>query len=69
MILECFDKSQLKNTSSGGPKVEELLYTLEMIRNDFKTLQIIELKQETVLLNEGLLHQGEAEVIRLFARR
>lgn len=69
LILECFDKLQLKNTTGGGPKVEELLYTIDMIKNDFKTLQIIELVQEQIILDEGFLHQGAAEVIRLFAKR
>jgi 2-polyprenyl-3-methyl-5-hydroxy-6-metoxy-1,4-benzoquinol methylase len=68
LILEAFTKTQLtKNT--GGPRSEQLLYECEQIKQDFISLDIIERSELTIELNEGLLHQGEAHVIRLFARK
>lgn len=68
LILEAFTKTQLKNTS-GGPRTEMLLYDCEQIKQDFISLELIERSELTVHLDEGPLHQGEANVIRLFARK
>ncbi len=68
LILEAFTKSQIKN-NTGGPRTEELLYECEQIKQDFISLELIERAELTVHLDEGPLHQGEANVIRLFARK
>lgn len=63
IILEAFEKEQIKN-ESGGPKDEELLYSLEDVINDFIDLDFEKLAKETVELNEGEYHKGKAAVIR-----
>ncbi|MEI7811225.1 MAG: class I SAM-dependent methyltransferase [Ignavibacteria bacterium] len=63
LILECFDKDQL-GKSSGGPKEEGLLYSLENAVNDYSDLDSRLLAKETIMLNEGTYHIGEAVVIR-----
>lgn len=63
IILECFEKEQLK-FSSGGPKDSELLYSLEDIVNDFIDLDFEKLSKEIVLLKEGMGHNGEGVVIQ-----
>ncbi len=68
LILEAFTKDQLKNTS-GGPKTEQLLYKNEEIAGDFQGLEFIESGETIAHLDEGLLHRGEAHVVRLFARK
>lgn len=68
LILEAFTTSQLKN-KTGGPRSEHLLYECEQIKQDFLSLELIERSELTVQLDEGPLHQGEANVIRLFARK
>lgn len=68
LILEVFTKDQLKNTS-GGPKTEMLLYEKNFIANDFSEMEFIEFSETTSHLDEGPLHQGEAHVIRLFAKK
>ena len=68
LILEAFTTSQLKN-NSGGPRSEHLLYECEQIKQDFISLELIERSELTVHLDEGPLHQGEANVIRMFARK
>lgn len=68
LILEAFTKKQLQNTS-GGPRNEALLYERDLLASDFKELDFIEFEETTIHLDEGPLHQGEAFVIRLLARK
>jgi SAM-dependent methyltransferase len=63
IICEVFSKNQLGKTS-GGPKVSDLLYGSDEIAHMFKGLNTIYLEECSVILNEGVLHQGEASVIR-----
>lgn len=64
IILESFSIHQLSR-SSGGPKNAELLFTLENISDDFAGLHEVEIIETQVILDEGPLHQGLADVIRL----
>lgn len=62
MILQVYDKEQLK-FNSGGPKEEGLLYSLENIFSDFHELEIRLFSAEKAILEEGILHKGIASVI------
>jgi 2-polyprenyl-3-methyl-5-hydroxy-6-metoxy-1,4-benzoquinol methylase len=62
-ILEGFEKKQL-HYQSGGPKKEEMLYSVDMINNDFKTTTILNCKELIIELTEGKYHIGEAAVVR-----
>jgi SAM-dependent methyltransferase len=64
--LEAFAPGQL-DYSSGGPKNEAMLYTPEMISDDFKGLQIRQAEISKYVLNEGPGHQGLGEVLRFRA--
>ncbi|MGE0088645.1 MAG: methyltransferase domain-containing protein [Bacteroidales bacterium] len=68
ILFEAFAKNQLKN-SSGGPKDPKLLYDLSEIKDDFKDLKIKEICETEIMLDEGKLHQGKANVIRLIAQK
>ncbi len=68
LIMESFTPEQL-NYSSGGPPVLEMLYTIDMIKEDFKLLEIQQLKECITELNEGKYHCGEAAVVRLLAKK
>lgn len=68
IICEVFSKNQL-GKSSGGPKVSDLLYNSDEIANMFKGLETISLEECSVLLAEGILHQGEAMVIRYVGKK
>jgi cyclopropane fatty-acyl-phospholipid synthase-like methyltransferase len=68
ILLEAFSKDQLKY-SSGGPKDSNLLYDLTEINKDFQDLKIKELIESEIFLDEGDLHQGKANVIRLLAQK
>lgn len=64
LILEAFNKEQLR-FDSGGPQRIDMLYTSDMLRADFSGLQLLLLHECYMLLNEGNYHQGEAAVVRL----
>lgn len=63
LILEVFEKEQLKY-NSGGPKDESLLYSLEEITEDFIELDFEIFAKDKIYLNEGMAHKGDAVVIR-----
>ena len=62
LLLEGFNKAQLNNTT-GGPKNEEMLFDKNMLKDDFKDLEIILLKDDVINLDEGKVHKGRADVI------
>lgn len=68
ILLEVFHKEQLPRTT-GGPKIEALLYSENEIPALFPGTEILLLEKKLVILNEGDYHQGEAVVVRLKARK
>ncbi len=63
IILEVFDKDQLKYRSGGPPNIE-LLYSLEDVYTDFQDLEIEKFSKEIIELNESRHHSGKACVVR-----
>jgi len=61
-VLEAFTPAQLK-FSSGGPKQVDLLYSAEILRQDFAAAEILALEETTVSLDEGRLHRGPGAVV------
>ncbi len=68
LILEAFTRNQMPRTS-GGPKNLQLLFEAEEIRSDFAGMEFIEFSETQVILDEGPLHQGLADVIRFLGRK
>lgn len=68
LILECFSPAQ-EGRRSGGPKLPELLWSRGIAEAEFAALQTLELTEGAVHLDEGLRHQGLAEVVRGVWRR
>jgi len=69
LIIEAFDRTQL-GRSSGGPKDADMLYPLELLREDFAGLlhEAFAWAGET-MLDEGPGHQGAALVVRYVGQR
>lgn len=67
-VIEVFSKNQL-NHSSGGPKDEDLLYSIEDFQKALQHSIIHKLEEVEVTLDEGKGHQGKASVIRVIAQR
>ncbi len=63
ILLEAFHPLQLQNIS-GGPSELSMLYTEEMIRKDFQSLEIEQLLTKKIILSEGNYHKGIADIIR-----
>lgn len=68
LILEAFHPRQHPLTS-GGPKDLAMLYTLEMLREDFDGLWELQAWQAETVLDEGPGHQGTAQVVRWLGQR
>lgn len=66
LILEAFNPKQIDN-HSGGPKNIDMLYSEDLLREDFKDLKIEKLEILETNLSEGNFHKGKADVIRLIA--
>jgi len=63
IILEGFHSSQL-GRDSGGPQSLELLFTREILLEDFSSLEIELIGEVEENLDEGLFHDGPAKLIR-----
>lgn len=66
LIMEAYNPAQLQR-DSGGPKDLDMLYTPEILQNDFGTMNITSLEMLTTELEEGDFHSGVSEVIRMVA--
>lgn len=68
VMLEAFTKKHFGNTAS-GPKTIDLLYEAKDLLEDFAPLEIIEFYETHIEIDEGPLHQGPAEIVRLLGRK
>lgn len=66
LILEAYNPLQINN-SSGGPKDTSMLYTDDMLAEDFKKIQILSIENFHTNLNEGAYHSGISDIVRLIA--
>ncbi|MGQ1947512.1 class I SAM-dependent methyltransferase [Geofilum sp. OHC36d9] len=73
IILEGFSENNLiyreQNPNIGGPDKKEMLFTQEMIANDFVGFDIAKLEEIEIKLKEGILHNGLAKVIRFIGKK
>lgn len=67
VLIESFAKEQIHN-HSGGPPDEKLLYSMEILKSDFRDLKIMQLCQQHQHLDEGH-HHGMADLVRLIAKK
>lgn len=68
ILIEGFSKEQL-NYNSGGPKMPELLYSVEELEKDFEGISELSVQKHILHLSEGEHHKGESSVIRLIGRK
>jgi cyclopropane fatty-acyl-phospholipid synthase-like methyltransferase len=67
LIMEAFTPKQLEY-KTGGPPVKEMLYTADMLREEFREGEILRLEEILTGLNEGPYHRGTAAVVRLIVK-
>lgn len=68
LIMEVFSKHQLQY-NSGGPKEYALLSSVEILQQDFASLEVGLLEERVIELNEGPFHSGPAHVVRMVATK
>ncbi len=69
LILEGFSKNNLTMSNNNGPKNLELLFTKDIISEDFLDLETIELTETIESINEGNHHNGDSSVIRFIGKK
>lgn len=68
LLLEAYTPAQLTH-GTGGPKVADLLYGLEQLKQDFAGLAFehaVELERD---IHEGRYHAGQSAVVQILARK
>ncbi len=68
LILECFSTKQTR-LNTGGPRKKDSLYTIEELKNYYTGFEFIEAEDIKSILHEGEGHQGDAYLVRIFARK
>ena len=68
LLLEGYRPEQL-GYRTGGPSVEENLYTEKMLREAFASLEILSLRTYDAVVEEGAAHRGMSALIDLVARQ
>lgn len=68
VVIEAYSKEQL-SFKTGGPMDEALLYTVDMLREDFSEFEDVEICQLERVIHEGKYHNGISSVIQLVAKR
>jgi SAM-dependent methyltransferase len=68
LILQGYTPKQLE-FGTGGPGVLENLYTEDLLREEFASLQILDLNAYEATLNEGARHVGPSALIGMVARQ
>jgi SAM-dependent methyltransferase len=63
VVLQAFSPAQLKHFS-GGPKQVDLLYSPEILLQDFAPAQPLELQEKEIQIDEGHMHCGLAAVVQ-----
>ena len=67
LIVEAFHRDQMVN-SSGGPRDPAQLFSEVDIQSDLATAKEIEVRRESIILNESDLHRGPAVLLRAMCR-
>jgi SAM-dependent methyltransferase len=68
LILQGYTPKQLEY-KTGGPPFASHLYTQELLREQFATLRIAELREYEAVLTEGTQHAGRSALIGLVAEK
>jgi 2-polyprenyl-3-methyl-5-hydroxy-6-metoxy-1,4-benzoquinol methylase len=68
VVIEAFNPLQL-NYTSGGPKDISMLLTKEIFDEELTHIKCIQCYEQRITLDEGPLHQGQAEVTRFLGNK
>lgn len=68
LVLEAYTQKQLA-FGTGGPKVAEMLYSLEALKRDFLGLEWLHAAELEREIHEGKYHAGPSAVVQLLGRK
>ena len=68
LILEAYDKRQL-DYGTGGPPVEDMLYTEDELNEDFRNHRILHSEHLITDIHEGKYHDGRSSVLRFVVEK
>ncbi|MBE0646433.1 MAG: class I SAM-dependent methyltransferase [Bacteroidales bacterium] len=68
VVLEAFNKRQIKN-ATGGPNDVSLLFSVQELKSDFREMDILVLEELVQHYDTGIFHRGESETIRMLGRK
>lgn len=68
LIMEVFSKDQL-NYGTGGPQEEDLLFSMEEMKEYLTGISFYVFSEEEITFHEGEYHKGKAKVIRVSGRK
>ena len=68
LLLQGYTPKQL-DYKTGGPPLLSHLYTEELLRDNFKQMEILELKVYEDVLEEGTQHAGQSALIGMVAKK
>ena len=72
LVLEAFAIGHLplrEAHSSGGPGTDDMLYSADILRQDFADLECLYLEELEMTLHEGKLHDGLSRIVRGIFRK
>ena len=68
LVLQGYTPRQLEYRTGGPPHLSHL-YTAQMLRSAFASLEILELREYEADIAEGVQHHGRSALIGLLARK
>jgi SAM-dependent methyltransferase len=68
LVLQGYTPKQLEY-GTGGPKQVENMYTAELLRSAFASLEILELREHEKMMAEGTQHCGRSALIDFVGRK
>ena len=68
LVLQGYGPRQLE-FKTGGPSLLSHLYTTDLLREAFASMEILELREYEAELTEGTRHRGRSALIGMVARR
>jgi hypothetical protein len=68
LVLQGYTPKQL-DYRTGGPPIASHMYTPELLREAFQSMDILELREYEAELAEGSAHKGHSALIGMVARK
>ena len=68
LVLEAFHRRHAGNMGLQNGTIDSF-YTAELLKEDFHAFDILDISEQTVVMDEGPMHQGRAEIVRLTAMK